>query len=124
MRKTLERKREDDKNETKAEMLPRKPKPGKFMLSLPLFFIIAIVFSRKQRFLMQYQLLRITLYFSEENPLMTKTGGTYMPPHKLRALQASITDKTSEPYQRLTWEALKKSLNGLVNKVTFVINVL
>ena len=40
-----------------------------------------------------------------------------MPPHKLRALQASITDKTSEPYQRLTWEALKKSLNGLVNKV-------
>lgn len=43
-----------------------------------------------------------------------------MPPHKLRALQASITDKTSEPYQRLTWEALKKSLNGLVNKVNCV----
>lgn len=40
-----------------------------------------------------------------------------MPPHKLRELQAGITDKGSEQYQRLTWQALKKSLNGLINKV-------
>lgn len=26
-------------------------------------------------------------------------------------------DKTSKEYQRMTWEALKKSINGLVNKV-------
>lgn len=26
-------------------------------------------------------------------------------------------DKSSEAYQRLTWDALKKSLNGLINKV-------
>ena len=53
----------------------------------------------------------------EDNPNAMKSGGAYMPPHKLRALHAAIEDKTSEPYQRLTWTALKKSLNGLVNKV-------
>ena len=31
-------------------------------------------------------------------------------------MQQSITDKSSEPYQRLAWEALKKSINGLINK--------
>ena len=46
-----------------------------------------------------------------------RSGGTYMPPAKLRALQAQITDKTSKEYQRMAWEALKKSINGLVNKV-------
>lgn len=46
-----------------------------------------------------------------------RTGGTYIPPAKMRALQAQITDKTSPEYQRMTWDALKKSLNGLVNKV-------
>ena len=52
-----------------------------------------------------------------ENPLTMKTGGAYMPPHKLRELQAGIMDKSTEQYQRITWNALKKSLNGLVNKV-------
>ena len=33
-------------------------------------------------------------------------------------MQQNITDKSSEPYQRLTWEALKKSINGLINKVS------
>lgn len=32
-------------------------------------------------------------------------------------MQAAITDKSSAEYQRMTWEALKKSLNGLINKV-------
>ena len=32
-------------------------------------------------------------------------------------MQQSITDKSSAPYQRLAWEALKKSINGLINKV-------
>ena len=39
-----------------------------------------------------------------------------MPPAKLRALQAAITDKQSPAYQRLYWDNLKKSINGLVNK--------
>ena len=49
--------------------------------------------------------------------LNARSGGVYIPPARLRALQASITDKDSEQYQRMAWEALKKSINGLVNKV-------
>lgn len=47
----------------------------------------------------------------------TLTGGAYIPPAKLKMLQAAITDKAGAEYQRLAWEALKKSINGLVNKV-------
>jgi pre-mRNA-splicing factor CWC22 len=52
-----------------------------------------------------------------EKLLTMRSGGTYIPPAKLRALQAQITDKTSKEYQRLAWEALKKSINGLINKI-------
>ncbi|KAI8378278.1 MIF4G-domain-containing protein [Choanephora cucurbitarum] len=47
----------------------------------------------------------------------TRAGGAYIPPHRLRQMQQSITDTSSEEYQRITWEALKKSINGLINKV-------
>ncbi|KAF2858729.1 MIF4G-domain-containing protein [Piedraia hortae CBS 480.64] len=50
--------------------------------------------------------------------LLKRSGGTYIPPARLKALQAQITDKTSKEYQRMAWEALKKSINGLVNKVS------
>jgi pre-mRNA-splicing factor CWC22 len=49
--------------------------------------------------------------------LNMRSGGVYIPPARLRALQAQITDKTSKEYQRLAWDALKKSINGLINKV-------
>ncbi|KAF2769952.1 MIF4G-domain-containing protein [Teratosphaeria nubilosa] len=49
--------------------------------------------------------------------LNMRSGGTYIPPARLRALQAQITDKTSKEFQRMAWEALKKSINGLINKV-------
>jgi pre-mRNA-splicing factor CWC22 len=52
-----------------------------------------------------------------EKLLTMRSGGTYIPPARLRALQAQITDKTSKEYQRMAWEALKKSINGLINKV-------
>ncbi len=45
------------------------------------------------------------------------TGGAYIPPAKLKMLQQAITDKNSAEFQRLSWEALKKSIHGLVNKV-------
>ena len=45
-----------------------------------------------------------------------KTGGVYMPPHKMRAAQAEM-DKGDEKVQRMQWDALKKSINGLINKV-------
>ncbi|PIB02367.1 Pre-mRNA-splicing factor cwc22 [Cercospora beticola] len=52
-----------------------------------------------------------------EKLLNMRSGGTYIPPARLKALQAQITDKTSKEYQRMAWEALKKSINGLINKV-------
>ena len=34
-------------------------------------------------------------------------------------MQAQIQDKNSVAYQKLAWEALKKSINGLINKVLY-----
>ena len=46
--------------------------------------------------------------------------GVYLPPFRLAQLMAqeAAQDKTSAEYQRLTWDALRKSINALVNKVT------
>jgi pre-mRNA-splicing factor CWC22 len=52
-----------------------------------------------------------------EKLLTMRSGGTYIPPARLRELQSQITDKTSKEYQRMAWEALKKSINGLINKI-------
>lgn len=48
--------------------------------------------------------------------LNQRSGGTYIPPAKLRQLQSQINDKTSKEYQRMAWEALKKSIQGVVNR--------
>lgn len=48
----------------------------------------------------------------------TKTGGRYIPPFKLAQMRANLTDHTSDEFQRAMWEALRKSINGLINKVT------
>lgn len=47
----------------------------------------------------------------------TRTGGTYVPPFKLAQMMRETRDKSSVEYQRMSWDALKKSINGLVNKV-------
>jgi pre-mRNA-splicing factor CWC22 len=48
----------------------------------------------------------------------SRSGGVYLPPARLRALQAAAAnDKTSPEYQRLSWDALRKSLTGIVNRV-------
>ena len=50
--------------------------------------------------------------------LKTRSGGVYMPPARLRAMQeAASTDKSSVEYQRLSWDALRKSITGIVNRV-------
>jgi pre-mRNA-splicing factor CWC22 len=55
---------------------------------------------------------------AERKPLSAgKAGGAYVPPFKLAQMMAEQTDKTGPEYQRMTWDALKKSINGLVNKV-------
>jgi pre-mRNA-splicing factor CWC22 len=48
-----------------------------------------------------------------------RTGGIYVPPFKLAALQKEMSkmDKSSKEYQRLKWEQLRKGINGLVNKI-------
>ncbi|XP_040994667.1 pre-mRNA-splicing factor CWC22 homolog [Juglans microcarpa x Juglans regia] len=46
-----------------------------------------------------------------------KSGGVYIPPFKLARMMKEVEDKSSVEYQRLTWDALRKSINGLVNKV-------
>uniref|UniRef100_A0A166BSY9 MI domain-containing protein n=1 Tax=Daucus carota subsp. sativus TaxID=79200 RepID=A0A166BSY9_DAUCS len=50
-------------------------------------------------------------------PLDSRTGGVYIPPFKLARMLNQVEDKSSVEYQRLTWDALRKSINGLVNKV-------
>jgi pre-mRNA-splicing factor CWC22 len=55
-----------------------------------------------------------------ERLLNARSGGVYVPPARLRALQAQFTDKNTKEYQRMAWEALKKSINGLINKVTTI----
>ncbi|CAN6654509.1 hypothetical protein TRVA0_027S01002 [Trichomonascus vanleenenianus] len=50
--------------------------------------------------------------------LELKSGGRYIPPAKLRALQEQIAKSQSpQERQRMEWEKLKKALNGLINKV-------
>ncbi|PPR98004.1 hypothetical protein GOBAR_AA22662 [Gossypium barbadense] len=46
-----------------------------------------------------------------------RSGGIYIPPFKLARMMEETQDKSSVKCQRLTWDALRKSINGLVNKV-------
>ncbi|XP_019161808.1 PREDICTED: pre-mRNA-splicing factor CWC22 homolog isoform X2 [Ipomoea nil] len=52
-----------------------------------------------------------------ENANLGRSGGVYIPPFKLARMMKEIQDKSSVEYQRMTWDALRKSINGLVNKV-------
>ncbi|EJD06246.1 MIF4G-domain-containing protein [Fomitiporia mediterranea MF3/22] len=48
----------------------------------------------------------------------SRSGGVYIPPSRLRALQAEAAkDKSGAEYQRLSWDALRKSITGIVNRV-------
>ena len=48
-----------------------------------------------------------------------RAGGVYIPPHKKRKIEQELMkDQTSQDFQRIKWEALRKSLNGLINKVS------
>nr|GLL31797.1 pre-mRNA-splicing factor CWC22 homolog [Ipomoea trifida] len=46
-----------------------------------------------------------------------RSGGVYIPPFKLARMMKEIQGKSSVEYQKMTWDALRKSINGLVNKV-------
>ena len=77
--------------------------------------------------MMQYLLLldRYTnkvVYLPEENvsiePL--KIGEKYIPPYKMNKIIEEIRTKNntkSEEYQKIMWDLLSKSINGILNKV-------
>ena len=48
-----------------------------------------------------------------------RTGGVYVPPFKLAMMRKAMgaVDKSSQENQKQSWEALRKSINGLINKV-------
>jgi pre-mRNA-splicing factor CWC22 len=46
-----------------------------------------------------------------------RTGGVYIPPFKLAQMRQEEKNPNSETFQRQSWEALRKSINGLINKV-------
>lgn len=51
---------------------------------------------------------------------MGRTGGVYIPPFKLAQMQkelAAQNEANDREKQKLSWEALRKSINGLINKV-------
>jgi pre-mRNA-splicing factor CWC22 len=53
-----------------------------------------------------------------KNPL--KVGEKYIPPFKMNKIIAEIRDKNdtkSEEYQKIMWDLLSKSINGIINKV-------
>jgi pre-mRNA-splicing factor CWC22 len=61
-----------------------------------------------------------------KSSILTKAGGAYIPPAKLRRMQEQLAqNKNSEEYQRLNWELLKKHIHGQINKVNVsnIVNV-
>src|ERR1044072_7505401 len=54
-----------------------------------------------------------------ESNLGKKSGGVYIRPFKQARMMMmeEVEDKSSLEYQRLTWEVLSKSINGLISKV-------
>ena len=53
-----------------------------------------------------------------KNPL--KIGEKYIPPYKMNKIIEEIRTKNntkSEEYQKIMWDLLSKSINGIVNKV-------
>ncbi len=50
--------------------------------------------------------------------ISSRSGGVYIPPARLRAMQADAAkDKSSTEYQRIALDALLKSITGIVNRV-------
>ncbi|KAK4058749.1 pre-mRNA-splicing factor cwc22 [Microbotryomycetes sp. JL221] len=68
---------------------------------------------------LQLTIKKVDLATEMKKMANTKAGGAYIPPHRLRAMLADeqTQDPAGQEFQRLSWEALRKSLNGLINKV-------
>ena len=46
-------------------------------------------------------------------------GGVYVPPFKMRAMLEQMQQESTatEAHQKFMWEQLRKSINGIINKV-------
>ncbi|KAE9549955.1 hypothetical protein FO519_006834 [Halicephalobus sp. NKZ332] len=53
----------------------------------------------------------------EIDPVLTRAGGAYIPPARLKMMMEQSMDKSGEQYQRMNWDRLKKRVHGQVNKV-------
>jgi len=56
----------------------------------------------------------------KNNTINFRAGGVYIPPFKLAKLYEEIKnqkDSKSQEYQKMMWEMLRKSINGIINKV-------
>ena len=42
-----------------------------------------------------------------------RSGGVYVPPFKLAQMMKDLQDKSSLEYQRMSWDALRKTIMGL-----------
>ena len=51
--------------------------------------------------------------------IITRAGGVYVAPHKLAQIKREImeSEKHGLEHQKLMWELLRKSINGIINKV-------
>jgi hypothetical protein len=49
---------------------------------------------------------------------LSKAGGAYIPPARLRMMQQHLADdKSSEAFQRANWERLKRKIHGQINRL-------
>jgi hypothetical protein len=81
--------------------------------------------TRKWKIMILYKIITNTKHDSQEDTvtnnsstqqnrtvdLLTSRTGAYIPPAKLRMMQARITEKSGAVYQRIALEALKKSIH-------------
>lgn len=65
-------------------------------------------------------LKKVNVIIDQPATITGRTGGVYIPPFKLAQMKkdAAAMGKSTKEYQRIAWEALRKSINGLINKAS------
>lgn len=66
-----------------------------------------------------YEMGSMKLEQKKKPALPTRAGGVYVPPWKMEKIANDLKtkDPNSKEHQRFMWENLRKSINGLINKV-------
>jgi len=63
--------------------------------------------------------MKMTKEEPKKNLLIGRAGGIYIPPFKMEKMlnELKSKDKSSQEHQKFMWENLRKSINGMINKV-------